>query len=130
MLRPYFPLPQLAAGYELVLPVLLRNQPEDGMEIPYADQLDVGGRAVTLQHGGDIDELPIAVEDARVAKLLEQDAREAHVQPGYIAISVGIAHGSLVAADNLFRFPLVCVDQQAQIPRRLMHMQAERMKDV
>ena len=69
--------------------------------------------------------MPIGVDDAGIEKLLEQDAGESQVKIRQVAVLVGITPCAIVAVNNLLRVSGAGLDQQLQIPRRLMHVQPQ-----
>ena len=50
------------------------------------------------------------------------------MQPATVGARVRPALGAVVATDDLFRTSFVIIDQKPQIPRRLMHVQTQRMR--
>jgi hypothetical protein len=71
--------------------------------------------------------MSIGVDDLRVEELLQQDPGETYVDMADVSVFVGIAGDPLVTADDLLGFPGVGFDQQSQITRGLMHVQAKGM---
>ncbi len=92
------------------------------MEIAHADQLDRVRLAVGIEHGRNVDQMAIPVDDSWVAQLLQQDAGKADMQTRHIGVLPRIAGRPLVAVDNLFGLPGVGIEQQLEVSRRLVHV--------
>lgn len=120
---------ELPPRNQMVLPILSRDQREDGVEETHPDRLDVGRLPVALEHRGDVDELPVPVDDLLRPKLLEQDSREPDVKPRDILELMGVSRRPFVAADDLLSFPRVLFDEQAEVARRLVHVEPQRVKN-
>ena len=90
---------------------------------PAAQELDVGA-AIPVQEVLDVHHIPERLPHARVFELLEERAREAHVQPRHVFVAFEHPRGPVVAPENLPGLPaLVRVVQRHQVPQRLVHVQ-------
>ena len=99
------------------------------MPVAASEELDTGGTAQPLEDRRDIRQVPAVLDELRLAQLLQEHRRQRQVQAGHIGILVGVMGDTLVAEQDVAQLALVRLQQMAQVVRRLIEMQAQRVLD-
>jgi hypothetical protein len=120
---------ELPSRNQMIFPILPRYQRENGVEVPHPDGLDVSRLPVALEHRGDVDELPVSVDDLLRPELLEKDPREPDMKPRDILELMGVPRRPVVTTNDLLGFPRVFLDEQPEVARRLVHVEPQRVKN-